>query len=67
MVVDLDFERGKVLVKDSEHILGLIHDVLLTPDQVRAVARNLEAEGKHTVAAAGLFKAADDAERREPA
>lgn len=67
MIVDLDYEPGKVLIKDAESVLGVTLDTLLTPGQVRAVARNLEAEGKHTVAAAGLFRAADDAERRAQA
>lgn len=63
MIVDLDYRPGMVFVRDSQAVLGITSDVLLTPDQARVIARKLEAEGKHTVAAAGLMRAADDAER----
>lgn len=60
MIVDI--APGVVTVRDAEKELELTLDVTLTPGQARAIARNLRDAGKHTVAAEGLFRAADQAE-----
>jgi len=61
MIVDI--EPGMVTIRAAEAILGLTLDVTLTPNQARLVVAHLETEGKHTVAAEGLFRAADQAEK----
>lgn len=61
MIVDI--EPGVVTIRDAEAILNLTLPVTLTPDQTRIIARNLMEKGEHTVAAEGLFRAADQAER----
>ena len=61
MIVDI--EPGMVTIRAAEAILGLTLDVTLTPNQARLVVAHLETEGKHTVAAEGLHRAADQAEK----
>ena len=64
MIVDLDRYPGFVAIRDAEAKLGLTLEVKVSPSQARALADRLEAEGVHTVAADGLRRAADDAEKR---
>jgi len=61
--VIVDIEPGMVTIRDAEAILGLTLDVTLTPNQTRLVAMRLMHKGEHTVAAEGLVRAADQAER----
>lgn len=64
MIVDTDSAPGKVVVRDAKAVLNLTLETHLTPDQARTVAAKLEAEGEHTVAAEGLRRAADEAEKK---
>jgi len=61
MVVDT--KPGVVVVRDAEPILGITHELTLTPHQAWLLSERLEAEGEHTVAADGLRRAAVDAEK----
>lgn len=62
MIVDI--APGVVTIRDAEAELVLTLDTTLTPHQARLIAEHLEREGLHTVAAEGLFRAADQAEGR---
>lgn len=64
MIVDTDTYPGYVFVRDAKAELNVTLDARLTPEQARVIADNLEREGVHTVAAEGLRRAADQAERR---
>lgn len=64
MITDTDTYPGYVFVRDAQAELNVTLDTRLTPEQARVIAGNLEREGKHTVAAEGLRRAADDAERK---
>jgi hypothetical protein len=64
LVMIVDIEPGKVIVREAAAVLGIVNDVTLTPDQARLVAESLDREGSHTVAAEGLRRAADQAENR---
>lgn len=57
-----DIEPGLVIVRDAQSILGHTDTLRLTPAATRTLADRLEIEGKHTVAAEGLRRAADQAE-----
>lgn len=59
----IDIEPGLVTIRDAEAILNLTLPVTLTPNQTRIIAMRLMNKGEHTVAAEGLFRAADQAER----
>ncbi len=59
----VDIEPGLVIVRDAESILGHTDTLQLTPDATRELAERLQSEGKHTVAAEGLRRAAEQAER----
>lgn len=59
----LEITPGIVIIRDAQAELGLTLDATVTPDQARILAGNLMREGKHTVAAEGLLRAADQAER----
>lgn len=61
MIVDVS--AGFVTIRDAEVILGILNDLTVTPNQARMVAQNLINEGNHTVAAEGLMRAADQAEK----
>jgi hypothetical protein len=61
MIVDV--ASGFVTIRDAEVILGILNDLTVTPNQARMVAQNLINEGNHTVAAEGLMRAADQAEK----
>ena len=61
MIVDV--ASGFVTIRDAEVILGIVNDLTVTPNQARMVAQNLINEGNHTVAAEGLMRAADQAEK----
>lgn len=61
MIVDV--KPGVVTIRDAEAILGLTLDVTLTPNQTRIIAARLMNQGIHTVAAEGLLRAADQAEK----
>lgn len=61
MIVDV--ASGFVTIRDAEAILGIVNDLTVTPNQARMVAQNLINEGNHTVAAEGLMRAADQAEK----
>lgn len=61
MIVDVS--SGFVTIRDAEVILGIVNDLTVTPNQARMVAQNLINEGNHTVAAEGLMRAADQAEK----
>lgn len=61
MVVDT--KAGVVVVREAESILGITHELTLTPHQAWMLGEKLEAEGEHTVAADGLRRAAVDAEK----
>ncbi len=68
MVIDLDADPGRVVVRAPDEVLGIqYNDAHLTADQARAIAANLDARGEHTVIAEGLRRAADQAESRRPA
>jgi FtsP/CotA-like multicopper oxidase with cupredoxin domain len=60
MIVDI--EPGLVIVRDGQSILGHTDTLRLAPAETRDLADQLENEGKHTVAAEGLRRAADQAE-----
>ena len=60
MIVDI--EPGMVTIRNAEAILGISNDLTLTPNQTRLVAMRLMHKGEHTVAAEGLYRAADQAE-----
>lgn len=64
MITDTATYPGYVFVRDAQAELDITLDARLTPDQARVIADNLEREGTHTVAAEGLRRAADDAERK---
>lgn len=64
MITDTDTYPGYVFVRDAQVELNVSLDARLTPDQARVIADKLEREGTHTVAAQGLRRAADDAERK---
>ncbi|MFA5709288.1 hypothetical protein [Mycolicibacterium sp.] len=64
MIIDLDTERGKVVVRNAQAILGIVNDLHLTPHEARIIAEDLDSKGEHTVAAEGLRRAADQAETR---
>lgn len=64
MITDTDTYPGYVFVREAQAELNVTLDARLTPEQARVIAGKLEREGKHTVAAEGLRRAADDAERR---
>lgn len=64
MIVDTDTYPGQVFVRAAGDVLGLTLDVSLTPQQARAIAVRLDDEGEHTVAAEGLRRAADRAEKK---
>ncbi|MCC9179489.1 MULTISPECIES: hypothetical protein [Mycolicibacterium] len=64
VIADTDTYPGYVFVRDAQAELNVTLDARLTPDQARVIAGNLEREGKHTVAAEGLRRAADEAERK---
>jgi len=61
MIVDVS--SGFVTIRDAEVILGIVNPLTVTPNQARMVAQNLINEGNHTVAAEGLMRAADQAEK----
>jgi len=61
--VIVDVSSGFVTIRDAEVILGIVNDLTVTPNQARMVAQNLINEGNHTVAAEGLMRAADQAEK----
>jgi len=61
MIVDI--EPGMVTIRNAEAILGISNALTLTPNQTRLVAMRLMHKGEHTVAAEGLVRAADQAER----
>ena len=61
MIVDV--EPGQITIRDAESILGIVNDLSLTPNQTRLIAEHLIGEGKHTVAAEGMLRAADQAEK----
>lgn len=62
MIVDI--EPGQVTVRDADDILGHIDTLTLTPSATRDLAEQLEQEGKHTIAAEGLRRPADQADER---
>lgn len=64
MIVDTDTYPGQAFVRDSEDVLGLTLNVALSPQQALTIADRLDAEGAHTVAAKGLRRAADRAEKK---
>jgi len=61
--VIVDVASGFVTIRDAEVILGIGNPLTVTPNQARMVAQNLINEGTHTVAAEGLMRAADQAEK----
>jgi hypothetical protein len=61
--VIVDVASGFVTIRDAEVILGIVNDLTVTPNQARMVAQNLINEGTHTVAAEGLMRAAEQAEK----
>lgn len=61
MIVDI--APGLVTIRDAESILGLTIPATVTPDQARIIAEKLMREGEHTVAADGLLRAAEQAEK----
>lgn len=63
----IDTKPGQVTIRDAESILGDSDVRSLDPDATRELADRLETEGKHTVAAEGLRRAADRAETMIPA
>ena len=63
MIIDTDTAPGQIVIRDAQSILGIADDQHVTPDQARALAADLERDGEHTVAAEGLRRAADHAER----
>lgn len=58
----INIVEGHVAVRNAQEVLGLENEVTLTPDETRTYAAKLEREGRHTVAAEGLRRAADQAE-----
>jgi hypothetical protein len=60
----MDIEPGCITIRDAESILGITEDQQVSPDRAREIAADLEAEGKHTVAAACLCRAANQVEGR---
>lgn len=59
----IDIEPGKVIVRAPDELIGLTeNDAHLAPYHARVIARALDADG-HPVAAEGLRRAADQAEK----
>lgn len=56
-------EPGWVTLDAAESVLGLTIPARVTPEQARFLAEKLMREGEHTVAADGLLRAADQAEK----
>ena len=62
MIVTID--PGQITVSDADEILGHSDTLALTPAATRDLAEQLEQEGKHTIAAEGLRRAANQADGR---
>lgn len=63
-MVIVDIEPGLVICRDGQSVLGHSDTLRLNPDETRALADRLDREGLHTVAAEGLRRAADQADRK---
>lgn len=57
----IDIETGHIHIRDARPILGTA-ELTITPARAREIAAELDAEGRHTVVAEGLRRAARQAE-----